>query len=56
MDLYWLIVPVIVPVIGGVVGVFTYDWFVTRILPQQPNPDQSERRMNLLRVFRFPIE
>jgi glycerol uptake facilitator protein len=34
-DLYWLIVPVIVPVIGGVAGVFTYDWFVTRNLPQK---------------------
>ncbi len=33
--LYWLIVPVIVPVIGGVAGVFTYDWFVTRNLPQK---------------------
>jgi glycerol uptake facilitator protein len=32
--LYWLIVPVIVPVIGAVAGVFTYDWFVTRNLAQ----------------------
>jgi glycerol uptake facilitator protein len=33
--LYWLIVPVIVPVIGGVVGVFCYDWFVTSNLPEK---------------------
>jgi len=27
--LYWLLAPVIAPLIGGVVGVLTYDWFVT---------------------------
>jgi glycerol uptake facilitator protein len=27
--LYWLIAPVIGPLIGGVVGAFTYDMFVT---------------------------
>jgi glycerol uptake facilitator protein len=31
--LYWLIPPVIAPLIGGVVGVFTYDWFITPNLP-----------------------
>lgn len=30
---YWLIVPIFGPLIGGVIGVFTYDWFVTRFLP-----------------------
>lgn len=30
--LYWLIVPVIGPLIGGVLGVLTYDWFVTPFL------------------------
>jgi glycerol uptake facilitator protein len=32
--LYWLIAPVIAPLIGGVLGVFTYDWFVTPGLPE----------------------
>jgi len=27
--LYWLLAPVVAPLIGGVVGVLTYDWFVT---------------------------
>lgn len=27
--IYWLLVPVIGPLIGGALGVFTYDWFVT---------------------------
>jgi glycerol uptake facilitator protein len=33
--LYWLVVPVIGPIIGGVIGVFTYDWFVTAFLPKK---------------------
>lgn len=28
-DFYWLLVPIIGPLVGGVIGVFTYDWFVT---------------------------
>jgi len=31
-NMYWLI-PIFAPLIGGVIGVFTYDWFVTRALP-----------------------
>jgi len=31
---YWL-VPLLVPLIGGVIGVFTYDWFVTNFLPKK---------------------
>lgn len=31
---YWLI-PLFVPIIGGVIGVFTYDWFVTNFLPKK---------------------
>jgi glycerol uptake facilitator protein len=27
--LYWLLAPVVAPLIGGLVGVLTYDWFVT---------------------------
>ncbi|HHH40758.1 MAG TPA: aquaporin family protein, partial [Chloroflexi bacterium] len=27
--LYWLVAPVIAPIIGGILGVLTYDWFVT---------------------------
>jgi len=32
--LYWLLPPVTAPLIGGVLGVFTYDWFVTPGLPE----------------------
>lgn len=32
---YWWLVPVIGPIVGGVVGAFTYDWFVTAFLPQK---------------------
>jgi glycerol uptake facilitator protein len=32
---YWWLVPVIGPIVGGVVGVFTYDWFVTSFLPNK---------------------
>lgn len=31
--LYWLLPPVTAPLIGGVLGAFTYDWFVTANLP-----------------------
>jgi glycerol uptake facilitator protein len=30
--IYWLIAPVIMPLVGGVLGAFTYDWFVTPAL------------------------
>jgi glycerol uptake facilitator protein len=33
--LYWLVVPIIMPLIGAVIGVFTYDWFVTNFLPKK---------------------
>jgi len=33
--LYWLLAPVIGPLIGGVVGAFTYDIFVTANLPNK---------------------
>jgi glycerol uptake facilitator protein len=32
---YWWLVPIIMPLIGGVVGVFTYDFFVTNFLPKK---------------------
>ncbi len=31
--LYWLLPPVTAPIIGGVLGALTYDWFVTANLP-----------------------
>jgi glycerol uptake facilitator protein len=31
--LYWLLPPVTAPVIGGILGALTYDWFVTANLP-----------------------
>jgi len=33
--LYWLLPPVIAPLIGGVLGAFCYDWFVTPHLPSE---------------------
>lgn len=33
--LYWLVAPVLAPIVGAVVGVFTYDWFVTNFLPKK---------------------
>jgi glycerol uptake facilitator protein len=33
-DLYWL-VPLLAPIVGGVLGIFTYDWFVTPNLPKK---------------------
>jgi glycerol uptake facilitator protein len=33
-DGYWLI-PVIAPVIGTLIGIFLYDWFVTAYLPKK---------------------
>jgi glycerol uptake facilitator protein len=32
--LYWLVAPIIGPLIGGVLGIFTYDMFVTGNLPE----------------------
>jgi glycerol uptake facilitator protein len=34
-DFYWLIAPIIGPIVGGVLGAFTYDWFVTAFLPKK---------------------
>jgi glycerol uptake facilitator protein len=31
-DLYWLVAPIIGPLVGGVLGVLTYDWFVSPFL------------------------
>lgn len=31
--LYWLIPPVLVPLLGGVLGPFLYDWFISPFLP-----------------------
>ena len=33
--LYWLLPPVTAPLIGGVLGALTYDWFVTPFLPKK---------------------
>lgn len=33
--MYWLLVPVIGPFVGGVLGIFTYDWFITAFLPKK---------------------
>ena len=32
--IYWLIAPIFGPLIGGVLGAFTYDWFVSPYLPK----------------------
>lgn len=31
---YWWI-PIVGPIVGGIIGVFTYDWFVTAYLPEK---------------------
>ncbi len=31
--IYWLVAPVIAPIIGGIIGIYTYDWFVSANLP-----------------------
>jgi glycerol uptake facilitator protein len=33
--LYWLVAPIIGPLIGGVLGIYTYDMFVTANLPKK---------------------
>ncbi|MCX5976623.1 MAG: aquaporin family protein [Coprothermobacterota bacterium] len=33
--IYWLIAPVLMPLVGGVLGILTYDWFVTPHLPEK---------------------
>ena len=33
--LYWLLPPVTAPLIGGVLGALTYDWFVTPFLAKK---------------------
>jgi glycerol uptake facilitator protein len=35
VGMYWLLTPVIGPLIGGVLGALTYDWFVTPNLPSK---------------------
>jgi len=32
--LYWLIPPVLIPLIAGPIGFMTYDWFITKNLPK----------------------
>lgn len=31
--IYWLVVPVLMPIVGGILGALVYDWFVTANLP-----------------------
>lgn len=31
--IYWLVAPVLMPIIGGILGALVYDWFVTANLP-----------------------
>jgi len=32
---YWLVAPIIGPLVGGVLGAYTYDWFITPYLPEK---------------------
>ncbi|MGA9350630.1 MAG: MIP family channel protein [Anaerolineae bacterium] len=34
-NLYWLVAPILGPIVGGIVGVFTYDFFVTPYLAKK---------------------
>jgi glycerol uptake facilitator len=42
-DFYWLIAPIIGPIVGGVIGVFCYDWFVTRAFGPEPTAPEIGR-------------
>ncbi len=33
--LYWLICPIVGPLTGGVLGILTYDWLISRFLPEK---------------------
>ncbi len=33
--LYWLICPILGPLVGGVLGILTYDWLISRNLPEK---------------------
>ncbi len=33
--LYWLVCPIIGPLVGGVLGILTYDWLISRFLPEK---------------------
>lgn len=33
--LYWLVCPIIGPLVGGVLGILTYDWLIRRFLPEK---------------------
>ncbi len=39
-DLYWLIVPILTTIAGGLFGIFTYDWFVTAALPKSKEEEK----------------
>ncbi len=43
-SLYWLIPPVLVPLLGGAFGTLTYGWFVEPFLPAPPEPVAVEER------------
>ena len=32
---YWIVAPIIGPLLGGAIGALTYDWFVTPYLPKK---------------------
>ena len=34
-DFYWLVAPIIAPLIGGVIGILLYDLLITRFLPEE---------------------
>jgi glycerol uptake facilitator protein len=38
---YWLLAPVVAPIIGGVVGVFLYDWLISPFLPKKEPVGQT---------------
>jgi glycerol uptake facilitator protein len=33
--LYWLVCPIVGPLVGGVLGILTYDWLIRRFLPEK---------------------
>ncbi|MGB8644359.1 MAG: MIP/aquaporin family protein [Anaerolineae bacterium] len=45
-DFYWLIAPIIGPIIGGVLGIFAYDLFVTSSFGPEPTTAEVGRTAN----------
>lgn len=48
--IYWLVPPIIMTIIGGVVGAFAYDFFVTSAFGPMPTAPEIGREMNEAKI------